>query len=86
MKIIIAIIIFIAAVMVFVYIYFSFHDERQLKENLSNLNAQIKILVEENKHLKSEIDYFSYPENLEKELKTKFNYRKPDEKMMIIVP
>ena len=86
MKIIIAIIIFIAAVLVFVYIYFSFHDERQLKENLSNLNAQIKILVEENKHLKSEIDYFSYPENLEKELKTKFNYRKPDEKMMIIVP
>ncbi|MEE8131933.1 MAG: septum formation initiator family protein [Candidatus Paceibacterota bacterium] len=86
MKIIVVIVIVIVIVMLLTYIYFSFQEQRQLKENLSNLSAQIKTLVEENKHLKSEIEYFSEPENLEKELKTKFNYRKPGEKMMIIVP
>lgn len=86
MKIIITIVIVIVIVMVFIYVYFSFQEQRQMKDNLSDLNAQIKTLVEENDELKSEIEYFSNPENLEKELKTKFNYRKPDEKMMIIVP
>ncbi|MEK7555296.1 MAG: septum formation initiator family protein [Patescibacteria group bacterium] len=86
MKIIIVIIIVIVIIMVLAYVYFSFQEQRQMKENLSNLNAQIKTLVGENDELKSEIEYFSHPENLEKELKTKFNYRKPDEKMMIIVP
>ncbi len=86
MKIIIAIIIAIVITMVLSYIYFSSQEQRQLQENLFNLRAQIEILAEENKHLKSEIEYFSYPENLKKELRAKFNYRKPNERMIIIIP
>lgn len=86
MKIVIAIVIIIVIVMALVYIYFTFQEQRQLKENLFNLGARLETLLNENKEFKSEIDYFSKPENLEKELRTKFNFRKPDEKMMIVVP
>jgi uncharacterized protein YfcZ (UPF0381/DUF406 family) len=36
--------------------------------------------------LRAEIEYFSHPENLEKELRARFNYRRQDEKMFILVP
>jgi len=55
-----------------------------LKERKSDFDAFLE--DEENSRLRAEIDYFSIPENLEKKLKTEFNYRKPDEKMLIIVP
>lgn len=86
MKIVIVIIIVIVIVMALAYVYFTFQEQRQIKGNLSNLNARIETLVKENEFLKSELEYFSEPENLEKELRTKFNFRKPDEKMMIVVP
>lgn len=36
--------------------------------------------------LKADLEYFLKPSNLEKELRSRFNYRKPDEKLIIIVP
>jgi hypothetical protein len=36
--------------------------------------------------LRAELDYFLRPENLEKELRARFNYRGAEEKMIIIVP
>ncbi len=86
MKIIIAIAITAVIAMVLTYAYFSFQERQELKENLSGLNFEAEALTKENENLQSEIEYFSEPENLEKELKTKFNYRKPGEKMMIVVP
>ncbi len=50
---------------------------------LSVLTESIKI---ENENLASDISYFSNPENQEKELKSKTNYKKSDEKMIIIIP
>ncbi|OGZ00408.1 MAG: hypothetical protein A2945_03635 [Candidatus Liptonbacteria bacterium RIFCSPLOWO2_01_FULL_52_25] len=34
----------------------------------------------------SELDYYLNPVNLEKELRARFNYRAPDEKLIILVP
>ncbi|MDO8537120.1 MAG: hypothetical protein Q7R94_02650 [bacterium] len=36
--------------------------------------------------LQAELDYYLNPTNLEKELRARFNYRAPDEKLLILVP
>lgn len=36
--------------------------------------------------LQSEYEYFSNPENLNKELRSRFNYTLPGEKLLILVP
>jgi len=36
--------------------------------------------------LLGDIEYFSNPKNLAKELKSKFNYKNPGEKLIIVVP
>ncbi len=86
MKFIIVIVLLIALIGISVQIYFMFKERNQLKTELDNLNSRLTALTKENSDLQSDIEYFSYPENLEKELKAKFNYKNPDEKMMIIVP
>lgn len=63
-----------------------YREEKNLKEQLSQLQGKASDLTQENGKLQKQIEYFSRPENLEKELKARFNYRNPDEKMMIIVP
>ncbi len=57
-----------------------------LKKDLDDLNGRMGALAKENTDLKSQIEYFSIPENLEKELKSRFNYKEAGEKMMIVVP
>jgi len=67
-------------------IYLILKERYELKKELAGLNERLNLLVKENQTLKSEIEYFSNPENLEKELRSKFNYREPGEEMIIIVP
>ncbi|MFA5172968.1 MAG: septum formation initiator family protein [Candidatus Paceibacterota bacterium] len=50
------------------------------------LKADMSVLKKENEELEKDIEYFNDPYNLEKELKSKFNYKREGEKMMIIVP
>jgi cell division protein FtsB len=50
-----------------------------VQENLTKSQAQETSLQEETQ-------YLSNPENLEKELRARFNYKKPGETMVIIVP
>lgn len=86
MRIVIIIIFSVILIAVSVQIYFIFTERNQLKTELDEINKRLEALLVENAELESEIEYFSHPENLEKELRVKFNYKKPDEKMMIIVP
>ncbi len=67
-------------------VYFIFKERNELKADISVLNSRIESLTKENAGLRSDIEYFSHPENLQKELKSKFNYKLPDEKMLIVVP
>lgn len=67
-------------------IYFIFREYNQLNAELMDLNRRFDSLAEENQQIRSDIEYFSYPENMEKELRLKFNYKKPDEEMIIVVP
>ncbi|PIR88624.1 MAG: hypothetical protein COU09_01415 [Candidatus Harrisonbacteria bacterium CG10_big_fil_rev_8_21_14_0_10_44_23] len=55
----------------------------------SALKEDQKIVSEldlENADLTAEIQYFGIPDNLAKEFKSRFNYRRPGEKMFILVP
>lgn len=57
-----------------------------LNEKFISLTSDFDKLNEENKTLESDIEYYSNPRNLEKELRSRFNYRAPNEKMIIVVP
>lgn len=57
-----------------------------LEKSSDELVAATNLLQTENRELASDISYFSNPENQEKELKSKTNYKKSDEKMIIIIP
>jgi cell division protein FtsB len=67
-------------------IYLILKEREELKAELSGLSNRLETLNEENGFLMSEINYFSNPENLEKELRSKLNYKSPGEEMMIIIP
>ena len=42
--------------------------------------------LKDNDKLEEDIEYFKDPRNLEKEARARFNYRAPNEKMIMIVP
>ena len=86
MRVFIIIILGIVLSAVLVQSYFFIKERNSLKANLDKLNSRLQALLKENADLGSEIEYFSHPENLEKELKARFNYKKPGEEMMIVVP
>jgi len=58
----------------------------KLENEFSKISPRIESLERENTSLKQDLEYFANPENLLKELKSKFNYKLPDEKMIIVVP
>lgn len=66
---------------------YSLNSKRaSLKGGLSKINGQIEMLEQENENLKSDLAYFSDTQNLIKELKSKFNYKRPGEKLIIVAP
>ena len=86
MKILIAVILIIILLFLLAQVYFFFKERNQLRREFRSLTEKSENLVVENEKIKSEIEYYSNPENLEKELRAKFNYKKIGEKMMIISP
>lgn len=54
------------------------------KEN-DELTKKIETIDKENKKTQEDINYYSIPQNLEKLFKERLNYKKPEEKMMIII-
>lgn len=66
------------------YQLYSYHGE--LREVFSGLSGKLAALRKESFNLQADLNYFLEPENLEKELRAKFNYKKPGEKLIIVVP
>ncbi|PIU98204.1 hypothetical protein COS61_02615 [Candidatus Wolfebacteria bacterium CG03_land_8_20_14_0_80_40_12] len=86
MRIVIVLILIAILSGVSLQIFLILKEFNQLKNRLNNLNSRLNVLLKENDDLRSEIEYFSHPENLEKELRSKFNYKKPGEEIIIITP
>ena len=63
-----------------------FVQERQLSADLADIEARLTKANYDEANLQSEVKYLANPLNLEKELRARFNYKKPGETMIIIVP
>ena len=85
MKIVGAIILLIVLVLVGIRVYGFFVQERQLSSDLADVEASLTKAQSDEADLQSEAQYLANPLNLEKELRTRFNYKKPGETMIIIV-
>jgi len=86
MKIVGAIILLIVLVAVGVRVYGFFIQERQLSAALADIETRLTKAQYDEANLQSEVQYLANPLNLEKELRARFNYKKPGETMIVIVP
>jgi cell division protein FtsB len=84
----IAAIIGLSLVLIFlgVNIYSFVKQENALGNNLSDVQARLTKAQADEANLQAEKQYLANPANLEKELRARFNYKNPGEKMIIIVP
>jgi hypothetical protein len=51
-----------------------------------DFKAKLDAAKSDEAKLQADLNYYMNPANLEKELRARFNYRSPDEKLLIIVP
>lgn len=86
MKIAAAIVLAIILVFVGGRVYSFFAQEQQLNNELADIEARLTKAKYDATNLRSEVRYLANPLNLEKELRTRFNYKKPGETMIVIVP
>jgi len=61
-------------------------DRRNLKSEMATVVDEIELVESDSNKLNEKIEYFSDPRNLEKELRARFNYRLPYEKLIIVIP
>ena len=61
-------------------------QEHQLSSDLSDVQTRLTKAQADQATLQEESQYLANPANLEKELRARFNYKKPGETMVIIVP
>lgn len=66
------------------YQLYSYHGG--LSRVFTEISNKLKTLGEENLNLQADLEYFQEPENLVEELRSRFNYKKPGEKLIIVVP
>ncbi|MCR4328673.1 MAG: hypothetical protein NUV53_04145 [Patescibacteria group bacterium] len=66
--------------------YQFFQEGNVLQRDFLKQREMVERTTRETVSLQSNLDYFAKPENLEKEIRARFNYRDADEKMYIIVP
>ena len=86
MKLAILMILALVLIAISAQVYLILEERNKLRVDISALNNKLESLAKENVNLRGEIEYLSHPENLEKELRSKFNYKLPGEKTLIIVP
>lgn len=61
-------------------------ESSSLSKSYEELSGKIKNLEDENDKTEKDISFYSIPENLVKYLREQFNYKKPGENMIIVVP
>jgi cell division protein FtsL len=86
MKLASAILIFIVLIFIGVQIFSFLNEQRDLNQNLADVQTRLTQAKADEADLQAETQYLSNPANIEKELRSQFNYKKPGETMVIIVP
>ena len=67
-------------------VYILQSEKFAIKGEFKEIQTQYDELRVDNERLGEDIEYLSDPHNLEKELRARFNYRSPNEKLIIVVP
>ena len=86
MRIAISIALMLLVVLVGVQIYQLYKHNAELQSKVAKADTQIDSLKQDNEKLTADLQYYSNPENLTKEIKGLFNYKKPGEQLFIVVP
>ena len=68
-----------------VQIYSFVSQTNKTEREYAELQNKLKQAKEDQNKFVADMDYYLNPENLKKELKGRFNYREPGEKMLILV-
>ena len=82
------IIFILSGLLVFLVVQMWYFYERGVAASgsLREFQAELEKAKREHTSLEADYEYYQNTANLEKELRGRFNYRDPDEKMIIIVP
>ncbi len=86
MKVFLAIALSIVLILLGMRIFSFIAEQRALSAALSDTQARLRKAQADEANLAAQLQYLQNPANLQKELRAQFNYKKPGETMMIIVP
>jgi hypothetical protein len=86
MKLFFAIMLGIVVVLIGTQIFSFAGQEKSLNQSMSDIQSRLTQAQTQEADLQEEMQYLANPANLEKELRAQFNYKKPGETMIIIVP
>lgn len=86
MKIVAAVILAVILIFVGMKVYSFWGQEKQLNQSFTDIEARLAATKTDEANLRLDVQYLANPANLEKELRSRFNYKKPGETMIVIVP
>ena len=86
MKIFAIVILCVLLVLVGVQIFSFLKQENSLKQTLADAQNRLTKAQQNEASLSATMQYLANPLNLTKELRSQFNYKKPGETMIVIVP
>lgn len=86
MKILAAAALSVLLVLVGVEAYRLWSEARNLQANYDAAKQKLSAAEADQKQLQADLEYVSQPQNFEKEVRARFNYRAPGETMIVIVP
>ena len=86
MKIASIVVLSLFLILIGVQVYSFVAQEWSLGSELADVQQNLSKSQAQEASLQEETQYLSNPANLEKELRARFNYKKPGETMVIIVP
>ena len=82
-----AVIVLVFVIALLSYQIFSFWKKSNEAERvLKASKLELQEVERDVNKLRADLEYFGNPKNFEKELRARFNYRAPGEKLIIIVP
>jgi hypothetical protein len=85
-RLIVIILLVIAVGFFWVQIFLTMRESKVLAAKNGDLMSKLESLSIDKSNVQKDINYYSDPSNLEKLLREKFNYKKPGEGMIIVVP
>lgn len=86
MKEVAAVILLIFLMFLVSQVWYFYRETDAAEGKLQKLQADLGRAQNDQAELKTEYEFYLNPANLEKELRARFNYRSPGEKLIIVVP